>query len=172
GQMLAGVLRAVAGVGRACIAIVGARRARGDLRVGRAGGAGAGAVLRGVTLPGGDTTNGEAREEVVRRARAARPVAVFGDVARARRPAAHRPGVPRRVLTRSVRPVASVGRADVAVVRARGAGRRLVVRRTRGARPGAVLRRVALPARRPADYGRWRERVGGTRRGRAVAGLI
>src|SRR5206468_278508 len=133
---------------------------------------GAGAVLRRVTLPGGDTTNGEAREEVVRRARAARPIAVFGDVARARRPAAHRAGVAGRVLTRIVRSVTRVGGAGIPVISTWRTRRRLVVGRARRSRPGAVLRRIALASRRPTDHGRRREGVGRARRARSVARLV
>src|SRR5207249_1319244 len=172
GRVLTRIVRSVTRVGGAGIPVIRTWRTRRRLVVGRARRRGPRAVLRRIALASRRPADHGRRLEVVGRARRARSVARLVHVARPRRGTADRSGVPRRVLTRSVRPVASVGRADVAVVRARGAGRRLVVRRTRGARPGAVLRRVALPARRPADYGRWRERVGGTRRGRAVAGLI
>ena len=151
--VLTGIVRAVTRVGGAGIPVIRTWRTRRRLVVGRARRRGPGAVLRRVALASRRPADDRRRLEGIGRARRARSVARLVHVARPRRGAADRPGVPRRVLTRSIRPVASVGRADVAVVRARGAGRRLVVRRTRGARPGAVLRRVALPARRPADDG-------------------
>src|SRR5205823_6447580 len=71
------------------------------------------------------------------------------------------PGVPRRVLASVARSVALIRAARVAVVRARRAGGTLRIRRAAGARSGAVLRRVALAARRPTDGARRLEGVGG-----------
>src|SRR5205807_8722714 len=80
--------------------------------------------------------------------------------------------VPRRVLAGVARPVARVRAAGVAVVRARRAGGALRIRRAAGARPGAVLRRVALPPRRPTDGARRLEGVGGADRARPRAVLV
>src|SRR5207253_2815447 len=85
---------------------------------------------------------------------------------------ANRPGVPRRVLASVARSVALIRAARVAVVRARRAGGALRIRRAAGARPGAVLRRVALPARRPTDGARRLEGVGGADRARPRAVLV
>src|SRR5439155_1378855 len=70
------------------------------------------------------------------------------------------------------RSVALIRAARVAVVRARRAGGALRIRRAAGARPGAVLRRVALPARRPTDGARRLEGVGGADRARPRAVLV
>src|SRR5207249_4461699 len=85
---------------------------------------------------------------------------------------ANRPGVPRRVLASVARSVALIRAARVAVVRARRAGGALRIRRAAGARPGAVLRRVALPARRPTHGARRLERVGGAYRARPRAAPV
>src|SRR5205823_3612806 len=171
-QVLAGVVRPVAGVGRAEIAVVRARRARGHLPVGRACRPRPGAGLRRVALAGRGAADGEARQEGVRRAGGARAVAGLVHVARAGRRAAYRAGVPGRVLAGAVRPVAGVGRARAAVVGARGARGRLVVRGTAGSAARAVLRRVALARRGAADDGRGLEGVGRAGRARPVARLV
>src|SRR5439155_8066667 len=85
---------------------------------------------------------------------------------------AHRPGVAGRVLASAVRAVAEVGRADVAVVAARGPRRALGVGRATRPGAGAHLRRIALARRGAADDEARLEHVGGTRAARARAGLV
>src|SRR5207253_1820001 len=194
GGVLARIARAIAGVRRARIAVVRAPGAGAHLGVARAGRARARAVLGGIALPRGGAAHDEARQEAVRRTGTARPVAclvhvagagrraadrarvprgvlagVVRPVAGAGRRTAHRARVPGGVLADDVRPVAGVGGARAAVVGARGAGRRLVVRRTARPRARTVLRRVALARRGPADDGRGLEDVGRARAARPVA---
>src|SRR5205823_882129 len=150
-RMLAGVARAVARVGRARVPVVGARGPRRLLRVGRAGRARPGAILRRVALAARRTAGGRRRLEGVVRARAARSRAELVEVAVARRGAADGPGVARWVLAGIARAVTGVGGADVAVIRAEGATRLLGVGRARLARQAAAaLGDVALPDRGPA----------------------
>src|SRR5439155_1664963 len=106
--VLAGHLRAVAGVGRAGVAVVGADRAARLLRVRRAVGAVAGTALRHVALAGGGATHDARGLEAVGGTAVADAVAGLGDVARARRGAADRAG---RAL--------GIGRARRAGARAR-----------------------------------------------------
>src|SRR5207253_1749702 len=90
----------------------------------------------------------------------------------ARRPsglAAHRPGVPRRVLAVIAAAVALVTAARVAVAGARRPRRTLGVGRTVGAGPWAVLGRIALARRGAAHRARGREGVGRADRARARA---
>src|SRR5204863_3587894 len=84
------------------------------------------------------------------RAGRARGGAGVGLAARARRRAAGRPRVPRRVLTVDARAVALVERAGVAVGGARRARRLLRVGRTVRPVGWAVLLQVTLPCPRPA----------------------
>src|SRR5207253_1680806 len=93
----------------------------------------------------------------------------------ARRPsglAAHRPGVPRRVLAVIAAPVALVAAARVAVAGARRPRRTLGVGRTVGAVPRAVLRWIALARRGAAHRARRLEGVGRADRARARAALV
>src|SRR5581483_4640651 len=76
-----------------------------------------------------------------------------------------------RVGAGVARPVAHVGAARVAVIGAGRARRDLVVRRTRRARPGAVLGQIALAAGRPADRRARLEPVGRARAAGAGAAL-
>src|SRR5207249_10170667 len=95
---------------------------------------------------------GPVRLEGVGRAGRAPAGAALGDVALARRRAAHRARVPRRVLAGGVRAVAGIRGADVAVVGARGPVRLEGVGRAGGAGAGAGLDHVALAGCGPA-YG-------------------
>src|SRR5439155_13357306 len=147
-------------------------RRSADLVVGRAGGPRAGAALRHVAGAGRGAAHDGRGLEGVGRAGRARGVAGLVHVARARRRAADRAGVPGRVLAGAVRAVAGVGRARAAVVGARGARGRLVVRGTAGSAARAVLRRVALARRGAADDGRGLEGVGRAGRARPVARLV
>src|SRR5205823_3007008 len=135
-RVLAGVAAAVAGVGRARVAVVGAGRAGGALRVGRAGGAVAGTALGAAEGRGG--------QEGIGRAGRARAVAGLGLVAVPGRRPAHRPRIPRRMLAVAAAAVAGVGRARVAVVGAGGAGSALRVGRTVGVVAGTALGQVTL----------------------------
>src|SRR5439155_271307 len=99
-------------------------------------------------------TGGRRRLLGVRRAGGAGAGAALGDVALARRRAAHRARVPRRVLAGGVRAVAGIRGADVAVVGARGPVRLEGVGRAGGAGAGAGLGHVALPRRRAAHGAR------------------
>src|SRR5438309_2522380 len=155
--MLADVARSVALIGAARIPVVGARRARRALRVRRAARPGPRAHLRRVALARRPTADDEARLEHVVGTGAARPGAGLVHVARTGRRPADRSAVARRVLAVVARAVARVGRAGVAVVRARGPPRRLGVGRAIRTPPRAALRRVAVPRRRPAAGARRRE---------------
>src|SRR5205807_232712 len=130
--------------GRADVAVVGTRRARRGLRVGRAARPAAGAHLRRVALARRAAADDEARLEHVGRTRAARPVAGLVHVAGTRRRAAGRAGVARRVLAGVARAVARVGRARVTVVGAGGAARLLRVGGATGPVAGAEVVGVAL----------------------------
>src|SRR5205823_1151387 len=145
-----------------------ARRLEG---VGRARCTRPGAVLRRVAHAGRRAAFDARRLEGVGRAGGARARAALVHVAHPGRRAAYRPGVPRRVLAGVVRPVALIERARVAVGGARRARRLLGVRRAAGARPGAVLRRVALARRGAALRARGLEAVGGADGARARARL-
>src|SRR5439155_997462 len=146
-RVLAVVAAAVALVAAARVAVAGARRPRRTLGVRRTAGAVPRAVLRRIAL----TRRGAAHDARSLQG-AGRP-----DRARARpspapapfrsRRAAHRPGVPRRVLAVVAAAVALVAAARVAVAGARRPRRTLGVRRTAGAVPRAVLRRIALTRR-------------------------
>src|SRR2546422_144834 len=163
---------AVALVAAARVAVVGARRPGRALRVRRAVGAVPRTVLRRVTLAPGGTTLDEGRHEGVRRAGRARAGAGLVRVAHPGGGPAHRPGVPRRVLTVVAAAVALVAAAWVAVVGAGRPGRALRVRRAVGAVPRAVLRRVTLARRAAADRARRLEGVRGTDGARSGAGLV
>src|SRR5205823_1544675 len=102
----------------------------------------------------------------------ARPRAGVRQVAFARRRPARRAGVPRRVLARVARAVAGIRAARIAVVGAAGARRALRIHRAVRGRPGAVLRRVALAGRWPADDAARLEHVVGTGAARPGAGLV
>src|SRR5207253_8301220 len=90
--VLAGYVRAVAGVGRARVAVVGAGGPAGLLRVRRAVGAVAGTALGRVTLAGGGAADDVRGLEVVGGTAVADAVAALGHVAGARRGAADRAG--------------------------------------------------------------------------------
>src|SRR5439155_206596 len=110
--------------------------------------------------------------EGVGRADRARARAALVHVAHPGRRAAHRPGVPRRVLAVVAAAVALVAAARVAVAGARRPRRTLGVRRAVGAAPRAVLRRVALARRGAAHRARGLEGVGRAGGARARAGLV
>src|SRR5207249_434992 len=105
------------------------------------------------------------------RAGGTRPRAGLRDVARSGRRTTHGARVPGGVLARRTGAVALVERAGVAVVGARGPGRRVRIGRAIGPGAGAGLLRIALPRGRTAHHGRGLEAVGGTGRGGAGAGL-
>src|SRR5439155_1068540 len=171
-RMLAGVVRPVALVRAARVPVIGTRGPRRLLRVGRAGRTRPGAILRRVALAARRTAGGRRRLEGVVRARAARSRAELVEVAVACRGAADGPGVARRVLTGIARAVTGVGGADVAVIRAEGATRRLGTRPAPRPVPVAILGRVALAARGAAgDEGRL-EGVVRARAARPRAGLV
>src|SRR5439155_1371438 len=90
--VLAGDVRAVARVGRARVAVVGAGRAARLLRVRRAVGAVAGTALRHVTLAADGATHDARGLEAVGGTAVAGAVAGLGDVAGARRGSADRAG--------------------------------------------------------------------------------
>src|SRR5205823_706203 len=123
GRVLAGIARAVARVGRARVAVVGAQRPARLLHVGSARLARqSAAALRDVALAGRRPADDADRQEHVGRARGADArthLVGIADVARTR--PADGPGIARRVLASVVRAVAQVGRADVAVVGTRHA---------------------------------------------------
>src|SRR5207302_1218864 len=163
GRMLAGVARPVARVAGARITVVGARRPARLLGVGRAAGAVARAEVVGVALVHrGATEHGRGLEGVVRTRRAAAR-AGLRHVADARRGATGGPAVARRMLAGVAGTVAGVGRAGVAVVRARRPARLLRIGRTVRAGAWTGLRQVAFARRRPTGEGRRLEGVVGTR---------
>src|SRR5207245_8717214 len=91
---------------------------------------------------------------------AARARAALFHVAHPGRCAAHRPGIPRRVLAGVAAAVALVAAARVAVAGARRPRRTLGIRRAVGAVARAVLRWVALARRGAGNRAGWREGVG------------
>src|SRR5439155_986070 len=119
-----------------------------DLRVGRAVGAVPGAEIVQIAFADRRAAECQRRLERVVRTRRAAAHARLGDVADARRRAARGPRVAGRMLTRIADPVAGIGCADVAVVRARRPARLLRIGRTvrAGARTG--LGEVAFARRR------------------------
>src|SRR5207253_649694 len=127
-RVLAGVVAAVALVAAARVAVVGARRPRRDLRVGRAGGAAAGAEIGRVTLVHRLAAHRARRLDGVCRPHGAAVRAGLVLVADAGGGAAHRPGVPRRVLAGVAAAVALVAAARVAVIGARRPRRALRIR--------------------------------------------
>src|SRR5207249_3906291 len=170
-RMLAVIAAAVALVAAARIAIVGAGRPAGLLRVGRAGRARSRADFGRVARAGGGAADRAGGEVGVGGAGRARAVAGLGDVAVPGRRPAHHPRVARGVLAGDVRAVAGVGRARVAVVGAGRAARLLRVRRAVGAVAGTALRHVTLAADGATHDARGLEAVGGTAVADAVAGL-
>src|SRR5207244_1957383 len=147
GRMLTQVAHPVAGVGRADVAVVGARRTVRLLRVARTVRAGARAVLGDVALARRRAAGEGRRLEGVARTRAAAPGAGLGDVAAAARGGTA--GGPRvgGVVDAERAPdgaVTEIRRADVAVVGARGAGWLHLVSRARAARTGTSFRQIAL----------------------------
>src|SRR5439155_499923 len=172
GRMLAGVARPVALIGAARVAVVRARRARRALRVRRAVRPGPRAHLRRVALARRPTADDEARLEHVVGTGAARPGAGLVHVARTGRRPADRPGVARRMLAGGARAGGVGGGSRVPVVGARGPRRLLRVGRAGRTRPGAILRRVALAARRTAGGRRRLESVGWARAARSRAELV
>src|SRR5439155_1523689 len=128
------------------------RRAAHGARVPRrvlAGHVGAVALVQGAGV-GVGRAGGAGRLLDVRRAGGGGAGAALGDVALARRRAAHRARVPRRVRAGVGAAVAPVEGARVGVGRARGPGRLLGVGRTGGAGAGAALGDVALARGRAA----------------------
>src|SRR5205807_1013184 len=147
-------------------------RARGLEAVGGTGRRRPGAVLRHVARAGRRAARDEGRLEAVRRTGRARAGAGLVHVADSGRRTALRPGVPGRVLAGVAAAVALVAATRVAVCRAGRSGGGLRVRRTVGAVPGAVLRRITLAPRGAAhDEGR-HEGVRRTGCARAGAGLV
>src|SRR5439155_7869406 len=132
----------------------GARRARRTLGVGRTARAVPRAVLRRVALARRGAADRARGLERVRRADGARARAALVHVTHPGRRAAHRPGVPCGMLAVVAAAVALVAAARVAVGGARRPRRTLGVRRTAGAVPRAVLRRIALARRGAADRAR------------------
>src|SRR5207253_2075327 len=131
-----------------------------------------GAVLRHVARAGRRAALDEGRLEAVRRTGRARAGAGLVHVADACRRTAYCSGVPGRVLAVVAAAVALVAAARVAVRGACRPGRGLRARRSSGAGPGAVLRRVALARRGAAlDEGR-HEAVRRAGRARPGAGLV
>src|SRR5438445_5096261 len=172
GRVLAGVVAAVALVAAARVAVVGARRPRRNLGVGRAGGAAAGAEIGRVTLVHRLAAHRARRLEGVRRAHGARAGAGLVQVAEAGGGPADRPGVPRRVLAGVAAAVALVAAARVAVGGACRPSRALRIRRAVGARPRAVIIQIALARRGAAHDARRLEGVGRTHGARAGTGLV
>src|SRR5207302_7135407 len=162
-RLRAGPAPASAVLAAARVAVVGARRPGRALRIRRAVGARPRAVIIQIALARRGAAHDARRLEGVGGTHGARAGAGLVHVAEARGGAAHRPGVPGRVLAVVVTPVALVAAARVAVGGAGRPGRRLGVRRARGARAGAVLRRVALAGRSPAGCARRLEGVSGAR---------
>src|SRR5206468_3590891 len=162
---------AVALIERAGVAVRRARRPRALLRVGRAAGPVAGAVLRRVALARARAAHRARRQEAVGRTGRAQLGRAPCGVAWTRHPPARPPRVPRRVLTGVVGAVALIERAGVAVRRARRPRALLPVGRAAGPVAGAVLRRVALARARAAHRARRQEAVGRTGRARPRAGL-
>src|SRR5207247_10089 len=122
------------------------------------------AVLGGITDPGRRAAHRAGGLEAVGRTRRAGTGARLRHVADARRRATGGARIARRVLARHAGAVALVERAGVAVGGARGTGRRARIGRAGRARAGAVLWRIALARRRPADRPRGLEGVRRARR--------
>src|SRR5206468_4243040 len=142
------------------------------LRVARAGGARAGAVLRRVALARRGAADGRRGLEGVGRAGGARARAGLVHVAEPSRRESRAPGLAGRVLAIVVRSVALRAAAGVFPARRLPTCRVLRVARAGGARAGAVLRRVALARRGAADGRRGLEGVGRAGGARARAGLV
>src|SRR5205823_1372048 len=138
-------------VGRAHVAVVGARRAGGLLRVGRTVRPGPGAEVVLIALVDRWPAVDGARLEQVSRAGAAEAGAELGQVAGTSGRPADRAGVPGRMLARVAGAVACVGRAGVAVVRARRPAGRLRVRRAVRSVAGAEVVEVTFAHRRTAE---------------------
>src|SRR5207253_318201 len=141
-RMLAIVAPPVALVAAAGVPVAGAGRAARLLRVRRAVGPGPGTVLGEVALAGGGAADDARGLEAVGGTAGVRAVAGLGRVAVPGRRPAHRPRVPRGVLTVIAAAVALVAAARVAVVSAGGPAGLLRVGRTRSARSRAELRRI------------------------------
>src|SRR5207302_1398021 len=172
-RVLAGVARSVALIGAARVPVVGTRRARRCLGIRRAVRAVPRAALRRVALAARRPTHGGRRLEGVGGTGPARPRAVLVNVTDARRRAADRAGVPRRVLAEVARAVAGVAGARVAVVGAERAARFLGIRPACLTRQAtAALGDVALAGRRPADDPDRQEHIGRARGACAGAHLI
>src|SRR5439155_252130 len=170
-RVLTGVAGAVALIERAGVAVRRARRPRALLRVGRAAGPVARAVLRRVTLARARAAHRARRQEAVGRTGRARPRAGLRHVARSDDRPAGRPRGPRRVLTGVAGAVALIERAGVAVRRARRPRALLRVGRAAGPVARAVLRRVTLARARAAHRARRWEAVARAGRARPRAGL-
>src|SRR5581483_4580220 len=170
GGVLAGDAAAVALVHGARVAVVGARRAGGLLRVGGAARPAPGARLRQVALVRSGTTDRARRREAVGRAARARSGAGLRDVTGARRRPAHRPGIPGGVPAVDAAAVALIERAGIAVVAARGPGRLARVGWAGRGRSRARFRQVADPCSRTADDRR-RLEVAGRRTAVAVGNV-
>src|SRR5207245_965372 len=170
-RVLTRIARAVAGVGRARIAVVDARRPARLLGVGGTTRTRARAGLRQVALARRRATHGAGGLEGIGRTGRARAVAALGRVAGPRRRAAHRAGMAGRVLARVARAVAGVGRARIAVVGARRPARLFGVGGTTRTRARTGLRKVALAHGRAAHGVSGLESIGRTRRARPVAAL-
>src|SRR5207245_2002215 len=158
---LAGVVRPVALIERARVAVGGACRPRRTLGVRRTVGAVPWAVLGRIALARRGAAHRARGLEGVGRADRARAGAARVHVAHPpprRRPATLPAALP-RLLAVVARPVALVAPARVAVGGARRPRRTLGVRRTVGPGPRAVLRRVALARRGAADRARGLEGV-------------
>src|SRR5205823_6132702 len=166
-RVLAGVVRAVAQISRADVAVVGARRARRRLRVGRAGGTAPRAEVVLIAVADRRTAVDRARLEQIVRARAREARAELGQVARAGGGATGRAGVDGRMLAGVARPVARVAGARIAVVGARRPARLLGVGRAAGAVARAEVVGVALVHRGATEHGRGLEGVVRTRRAAA-----
>src|SRR5207249_4893666 len=148
--VLAGGVRAVAGVGRAGVAVVGAGRAARLLRVGRAVGTVTGTALRHVTLAADGAADDARGLEAVGGAAVAHAVAGLGDVARARRGAADRA----RRLQLAVRVAAGAGRAvrrSLVALFAGGIHGTVAARSVREGRPRDVARRETRRGQRERD---------------------
>src|SRR5207247_7465484 len=121
-------------------------------------------VLGGITDPGRRAAHRAGGLEAVGRTRRAGTGARLRHVADARRRAAGRARIARRVLARHAGAVALVERAGVAVGGARGTGRRARIGRAARARARAVLGGITDPGRRAAHRAGGLEAVGRTRR--------
>src|SRR5207244_6060040 len=110
---------AVALVAAARVAVAGARRARGTLRVRRAVGAVARAVLGRIALARRGAADRARRLARIRGTDGARAGAALVHVAGTSSGPAHRPGIPRRVLAGVAAAVASAEARRVAVGGAR-----------------------------------------------------